>query len=92
MKKRSTHAGSVREPVDGANRCGRHAEWTSEQPDRNVPLYGSLCRTGQVGSGGNACPISAGTVSTTHRCAASALKHGDAAPYRKSEFAAGQTN
>jgi len=36
MKKRSTHDENVREPVAGANRCGRLAEWTSERPDRTV--------------------------------------------------------
>ncbi|TNJ61988.1 hypothetical protein FE784_33110 [Paenibacillus hemerocallicola] len=43
---------SVREPVAGANRCGRHAEWTSEHPDRDGSDCGSLSRAERVGSGG----------------------------------------
>lgn len=48
-------AKAFREPVGGANRCGRHAEWTSERPNRckvceAVPLVQH--RALRVGFGG----------------------------------------
>lgn len=84
---------SVREPVEGANRCGRHAEWTSEHPDRDGSDCGSLCRAERVGFGGK--PTRYPWARYRQRIsvhAFSGARQGDVAPYRKSEFAAGQTN
>lgn len=36
MMKNSRHGGHFRELMVGANQCGNHVEWASEQPDRNL--------------------------------------------------------